>query len=219
MRNERYTPCHVKIPRNISLDKLALSKPGRRIQRCQSMPRNKPVSPEASTSQSNPVINMQKVRSILKNPIDKPRGLLARRKSMTARVEFTQPEIRFFDVEAEADNNTTQNDEETVNVVSTSDEPLIDFADIETNHDTSIVQPSYVMGNLIEPTIATQSDSNSQSSEVNDQNDILIDEFDPLSSPTTQNATNDSSNAENSLRSLDWSLFQTPIPNASTAFS
>lgn len=86
---KRYnTICHVKIQRNSKLDGLAFTQPARRLARIRSVPNMAQSVPMVLPRQQTPNIDLTKIRSILKNPIGKPRAIFARRKSMPARVSF-----------------------------------------------------------------------------------------------------------------------------------
>lgn len=87
----QYTrPIRVQIHRRAKLDELAISKKyGRKMRRFQSAPdlsTNQPTSAQTpaqvSAQTASPLIDMSKVRSILKQPLDKAKSIFIRRKSM-----------------------------------------------------------------------------------------------------------------------------------------
>lgn len=86
LENHRYNKiCRVKICRHTALDKQALARPTTaRIRRHRSMHNLSHPPPSSSPrKQPHPVLDMAKIRSILKKTIDKPQNSFARRKSMS----------------------------------------------------------------------------------------------------------------------------------------
>lgn len=91
MRNAQYSFCEVRIPRNYDLDKLALLKPKKCIARCLStnrLPEPELGAEENPVNPKNAALDMEKVRSILKKPVDKPASIFGRRRSLGAHVKF-----------------------------------------------------------------------------------------------------------------------------------
>lgn len=115
LENHKYDKmCRIKICRRPVLDGLALQRPmARRITRHRSMqnlsrqtPPQNLLRPKPAQNQLAPVLDMSKIRSILKKPSDKAQNIFCRRKSMPdLKVTFANK------VELIADTTTSNNAE------------------------------------------------------------------------------------------------------------
>lgn len=128
-------PCHVKIHRIGRLYKLAMLLPTKKIlTRRQSAPNLASNSTQnirmAQSPHQQPVIDMAKIRSILKNPVGKPRTIIGRRNTVHSHVRF--------DVVEDDDNNgnesmnttdATNEENETQNESATTSQDLVDEYD------------------------------------------------------------------------------------------
>lgn len=193
--------CHIKIIRNISLDKVAIAKPGKRIQRSQSM-RNLVVQLPASSSPASssvaPQLDLPKIKSILKKPSDKSRIIFGRRKSLGSCVTFN-----FSNGNKSQDNgksSSSQQDDGKGQSNQQNDTPLIDFTD--ENCDSNNVARATVISidKPLQPTILSQANYTKDQSTVTEIHRIF-DEFDPLNSQTPSTSGADANN----LHSTKWS--------------
>lgn len=136
MRNNQYATCSIEISRNVELDKFAFDQPGRRISRARSVQNEMPL-PEIAEAPRRPLLDMQKIRSILKNPIDKPRSIFLRRNSMSA-VRFTD---NANDIAAPVSSAQTG----TLDSHARDDQPLIDLSNVQNDQHSNSVQPPVIM--------------------------------------------------------------------------
>lgn len=184
--------CKVRIPRNNALDKIAIVRPGKKMQRTRSVSNLQSGSPTSNISR--PIVaqlDMSKIRSILSNPTDKPRCIsFGRRKSLPSHVTFNVSNLD--SPQGNAAMSSSQQD----------NAPLIDFSgdDDIANASTNTIP---TIGELLQPTIAPMTQKQTTQTETN-QNSIL-DEFDPLLTATD---TNDST--------TNWSAGLTPTKSTSS---
>lgn len=174
--------CKVRIPRNNPLDRIAFAKPGKRIQRTRSVQNLQSDSPPSNISR--PIVaqlDISKIRSILLNPIGKPRRIsFGRRKSMPSRVTFDlsnpdPPQCNEVDLTSQQDNS-----------------PLIDFSTDENValNQNGMANSTSTTGELLQPSIAPSTiapRTNKQTVPTKTNQNSILDEFDPLMASTDAN--------------------------------
>lgn len=181
--------CKVIIPRNIGLDKIALEQPGRRLQRSQSVQNLSPVS-----TTIRPQLDLPKIRSILVNPIGKPRRIsFGRRKSISGRIQFDLPPQS---PENNENTNMLPNVDLSTDAQQSDDAPLIDLLsdeDAGSGNVSSNMNTIFNVNELLQPLTTSQPDKQTTQTE---ENQTVVDEFDPLKT------TCDANDSE-----TDWSTF------------
>lgn len=118
--NQYHQICRVKIPRIEALDLLAFSLVSGRITRHKSIPNLADTDDHSILqSPSAPNLDLNKIRSILKNPIGKPRSIINRRQSMPARVVFSES-VTEYEIPR---NETSQGHQEIVDLLDSIEQP------------------------------------------------------------------------------------------------
>lgn len=182
-RSQYDRPCKIEIPLNETLNQVARSL--RPLHRQLSVGNLAQVdSPQVSPPRpAVPKFDIAKIRSILKNPIGKPKSIIGRRKSMGARVNF-----QHVDVVAR------QTSEDVADLIDLSEQNENRCADDSTEtNPNGTATPSVHLA-------PSESDSGSQSQP--------IDVFDPIPSTTGTVPPNNQS----LLESFDWNQPSTSNP-------
>lgn len=154
-------------------------RPARRIHRSrsvQNLQNNQQLSPPSRSTP--PQLDMQKVRSILKNPVGKSRTIFGRSKSVSGiRVTFDLPATT-------NDNNIHTNQQD--------NQLLIDFSDnnkehLQPNQNSNAGKKVSMGTNLLQPTTIKQTDKQTRKIPTDNGQEIVC--FDPLRNPATSDDT------------------------------
>lgn len=232
LRNAGYTPCRVVIPRNMDLEKIALQKPGQRINRCRSMQRDIPQNAFSERNQPNSVASVSAPEPALPPVLDvaKPGRRINRCRSMQSDVfqnaiaEQNQPNSVAFVSAPEPALPPVLDIAKIRSILKTPigkpksifarrksvgsrvsfHDPIVTAINIEPNDTISLIDFDGMPHSNTNPEQSTATTEANQPSIPND--DTNLNEFDPLSKTSSVENSNSKSTNSDLLNSFDWNI-------------